>query len=71
MKNLIISPKIAVKQALKALDKGGQKSLIIVDNDNRLLGTLSDGDLRRAILTGIELKNNRSDLRALKGQFNE
>ena len=58
MKNLIIPPKITVRQALKALNKGGEKSLIVVDEREMLLGVLSDGDLRRAILAGVQLNES-------------
>jgi len=57
-KNLFISPIITVKQALKALGEGGEKSLIVVNERKTLLGTLSDGDLRRAILAGVQLNDN-------------
>jgi dTDP-glucose pyrophosphorylase len=42
---------------LSALDRlnslsGGAMTLFVVDNDNRLCGTLTDGDVRRALLAG-------------------
>ena len=52
MKNLIVLPDINIKQALKKLNKTGEKCLIIADQNNILVGTLSDGDLRKAILKG-------------------
>ena len=53
MKDLIVSPDINIKQALKKLSQTGEKCLIIADQNNILLGTLSDGDLRKAILNGV------------------
>ena len=53
MKDLIVSPKITIKQALKKLNQAGEKCLVVADRKNILLGTLSDGDLRKAILKGI------------------
>jgi dTDP-glucose pyrophosphorylase len=58
MKNLIIPPNFTVRQTLKALNKGGEKSLIVVDEREMLLGVLSDGDLRRAILAGVQLNES-------------
>ncbi len=52
MKNLLIKPNANLKKALKQLSKMGEKCLVVVDKRNRLLGTLSDGDLRKAILKG-------------------
>ena len=52
MKNLLIKPNANLKEALKQLTKTGEKCLVVVDNKNKLLGTLSDGDVRKAILKG-------------------
>ena len=52
MKNLLIKPNSNIKDFLKQLSKVGEKCLVVVDKANRLLGTLSDGDVRKAILKG-------------------
>lgn len=52
MKDLIVLPNITIKQALKKISQSGQKCLVVVDENNNLLGTLSDGDLRKSILRG-------------------
>ena len=57
MKDLIILPDITIKQAFRAISKTGEKCLIIVDKNKRLLGTLSDGDLRKAILRGSRVSD--------------
>jgi len=41
-----------VKDALKALDRCGKKVLIVVDDQKRMLGAITDGDVRRHILKG-------------------
>lgn len=58
MKNLTIYPEVSIKDALKQLTKFGEKCLIVMNHDNKLIGTLSDGDLRRAILKGVDVKSN-------------
>ncbi len=58
MKNLIVLPNITIKQALKKLSQTGEKCLIIADQNNVLLGTLSDGDLRKAILKGAGISGS-------------
>ncbi|MEY8213825.1 MAG: nucleotidyltransferase family protein, partial [Colwellia sp.] len=40
----------SLNDAVKALDNGGVGFLALVDDSNKLLGILTDGDLRRAIL---------------------
>jgi dTDP-glucose pyrophosphorylase len=53
MKDLTVLPDITIKQAMKQLNQSGEKCLVVVDEHQRLLGTLSDGDLRKAILKGV------------------
>ena len=58
MNNLFIREGISVKKALKSLDIAATKVLIVVDEFNRLLGTLSDGDVRRFILKDGDLNES-------------
>lgn len=39
-----------IKEALKIIDFGAIRIALVVDEDDRLIGTISDGDIRRAIL---------------------
>ena len=55
MKNLIVSSDVTIRDAMMALDKTAEKLLLVVDGNRKLMGTLSDGDLRRSILNGMEL----------------
>ncbi|MBI5789053.1 MAG: CBS domain-containing protein [Candidatus Schekmanbacteria bacterium] len=47
-----------IKDTLKKLDKTAGKALFIVDAENKLLGAISDGDIRRHILKGGGLEGN-------------
>ena len=46
----LIAPDATLKDAIAALDATGQHICLVVDHRCRLLGTVSDGDIRRAIL---------------------
>lgn len=46
----IISKNKNVKDALKIIDKNGEKTCFVVDEKRKLLGSLTDGDIRRNIL---------------------
>ena len=66
MKNLTVQKEITIKQAMKKLSQSGTKCLIVTDQKSYLLGTLSDGDIRKAILKGaavddqiLEIYNQR------------
>ena len=52
MKKIFIQSNSSIKEALRQLDKTSEGCLIVVNKKNKLLGTLSDGDLRRIILKG-------------------
>ena len=52
MKNLLIKPNLKIINALKQISETGEKCLVVVDKKNKLLGTISDGDIRKAILNG-------------------
>tara|TARA_B110000858_G_scaffold51774_1_gene59961 strand:+ start:292 stop:1356 length:1065 start_codon:yes stop_codon:yes gene_type:complete len=55
MEKYFIKIDVTLAEALKALVKVGSKCLIVVDNQKKLLGSLSDGDVRRAILNKKKL----------------
>lgn len=50
MKNLVLTDKTSLEDALKLLDKNGNGFLAIVDKAEKLIGIITDGDIRRAIL---------------------
>jgi dTDP-glucose pyrophosphorylase len=52
---VLIGPHTTLREALAVIDRTGSQMALVVDNDHRLLGTLSDGDIRRALLKGIAL----------------
>lgn len=55
LSSLLVSPATTIKEAIQRLNKTGQKILFIVDNGKKPLGTLTDGDIRRAIIVGLSL----------------
>ena len=55
MKNITVKPNITIRQAMKKLSLSGKKCLVVINATNKLLGTLSDGDLRKAILSGFNM----------------
>ena len=46
-----------LKTALNFLNKNPDKCLVVQSNDGKLLGTLTDGDIRRSILKGLDFKD--------------
>ena len=58
MKDISVKPGITIKLAMEKLDITAEKCLIVVDDNKKLLGSLTDGDLRRAILNGKEFSDS-------------
>jgi len=55
MKDITIHPQATIKEAMEALDKTAERVLLVVDDGQVLIGTLTDGDIRRYILRSGEL----------------
>ena len=53
---ILISAKATALEALTAIDRGGSQIALVVDEQQRLLGTLTDGDIRRGLLQGASLQ---------------
>ncbi len=56
-KDVLISPTTSILEAIKIIDATALQIALVIDENNRLLGTLTDGDVRRAILKGTSLSN--------------
>jgi dTDP-glucose pyrophosphorylase len=54
-KNILISPNESIQQALKIIDEEALKLALVVDGNSCLLGSITDGDIRRALIQGISL----------------
>ena len=55
-------PNSTIKEALLIIDSGAIKIALVVDENDKLLGTITDGDIRRAILNGNSLENSIEDI---------
>jgi dTDP-glucose pyrophosphorylase len=51
----LISPIKTLEEAIKILDKSALQIIMIIDEQRRLLGTITDGDIRRALLRHLPL----------------
>lgn len=60
----LISPTMPLREAIAALNQGGLQIAVIVDEERRILGTLTDGDIRRALLRQVNLEAPVADVMA-------
>lgn len=51
--DLIVERGVSIRNALAPLDRGGRGFLMVVDESGVLVGVLTDGDIRRAMLSGV------------------
>ena len=57
-KNIKLAPKDSILRAMQKLNDGDYKFQLVIDSNKKLLGTISDGDIRRSILDGVNLNDS-------------
>ncbi len=65
---LLVNRNAKIKEALKILDSNREKILFVVNEQKELLGSITDGDIRRWILSDGDLSANIEQV-AFKGTF--
>lgn len=62
IEKILAYPYYSIKESLKLLDEGAKGIILVVDKERKLIGTITDGDIRRAILKGIELEEKIGEI---------
>ena len=57
LESVIISPSCSISEAMVSLDKAGTGALVLCTGSRMVVGLLTDGDIRRAILKGRSLND--------------
>jgi dTDP-glucose pyrophosphorylase len=52
---LLISPDATLHDAMATIDRTAKGIVLVTDENRRLINTVTDGDIRRAILSGLDL----------------
>ena len=55
LENFLLSSKLSVKKAINLLEKNASQ-IVLVTKNKKLVGTITDGDIRRAVIKGINLE---------------
>lgn len=66
LQTLFISPAQSLRAAIQCIDQGSVGIALAVDSDRKLIGTITDGDVRRAVLASSDLDMPVSYLLASK-----
>lgn len=56
-KRALLKPDQTIREGLEILERGAEHIALIVDDEMTLLGIITDGDVRRAILRGMTLES--------------
>jgi dTDP-glucose pyrophosphorylase/CBS domain-containing protein len=66
LSDLCISPNDSMRRAIECIDRNEKGIVLVTDEEGRLLGTITDGDIRRALLSKYGLDASVSELMARK-----
>ncbi|MER2007814.1 MAG: nucleotidyltransferase family protein [Psychrobacillus sp.] len=55
-KEIVVKPETSLVETMRKIDLSTLQFAIVVDNEQRMLGTVTDGDIRRSILRGEGLE---------------
>ncbi|MDB9892082.1 nucleotidyltransferase family protein [Amylibacter sp.] len=61
-KKLTLTPDMQVNDAMAVIDEGSLKTSFVVDKSGFLLGSVTDGDIRRALLRGVDMNGSVLDV---------
>ena len=64
---------VDIRKVISTIEEGGLRIALIVNNQNELIGTISDGDIRRGLLKGFSLESPISTIiqrKCLKAKSN-
>jgi len=56
LKDLMVSTDASLLETITAISAGARQIALVVDQNNKLLGTVTDGDVRRGLLRGLTLE---------------
>lgn len=54
-KDVLVSAQTPIREVIRKLDESALQIVLVVDENNRLQGTVTDGDIRRSILKALSL----------------
>jgi len=61
-KQVLVNPDRPLREAIKQMDKAALQVLIVVNDEDKLLGVVTDGDVRRTIINEIDFKEPISSI---------
>ncbi len=66
IETLLVGPDWTIRRLIQCVEANGHGIALVVDGERRLLATVTDGDIRRAVLQGFDLESTIEQLVARK-----
>jgi dTDP-glucose pyrophosphorylase/CBS domain-containing protein len=63
-----VRPDATIEAAMVTIDRDGEGIALVTTDEGILLGTLTDGDIRRGLLHGVDMKDSVAELLAAKAK---
>lgn len=57
-KSVILTPKSTIRDAMRTLDDTALRIAVVCDDNNKILGTVTDGDIRRGLLANSDMSDS-------------
>jgi len=58
LQDIFVDEKMSTKNVMRIIDRSGLQIAFVVDGEKRLEGIITDGDIRRKLLKGLDLKTS-------------
>ncbi len=58
LEQLTVRAQASIRQAMQMIDRGACEIVLVIDESGKLIGTVTDGDIRRALLRGSSLDDS-------------
>jgi dTDP-glucose pyrophosphorylase/predicted transcriptional regulator len=68
-KDVYINLGQTIEQSILKLNKNGEKCLIVIDKNKKLLGTITDGDIRKSLIKGLTIQSSINSIYNKKPVF--
>ena len=66
LRTILISSDTTLKESMQKLNDTAEQILFVIDKDDNLLGTVTDGDIRRGLINGVEFSVKIENVMFLK-----
>ena len=66
LRTILISSDTTLKESMQKLNDTSAQILFVIDKDDKLLGTVTDGDIRRGLINGVKFSDKIENVMFLK-----